>query len=110
MSGQTVAAVASLIDGEPALLPILEEHLDSNFNEILPHVLLSSVVFWVVAHRVEYPELLAKLIGWMSRTVESPFQDVRELAVASGIEMFPYPGEPGGDLRSAFPENLRRFA
>ena len=44
---RTVAFVGWLVFRSPALLPILQEHLEDNDGEVLPHVILFQIRKWI---------------------------------------------------------------
>ena len=47
---RTTAFVGWMIFRSPALLPILQEHLEDNEGELLPHVILFQIRKWVEHH------------------------------------------------------------
>jgi hypothetical protein len=44
---RTVAFIGWMIFRSPVLMPLLQEHLEDNEGEVLPHVLLFQVRIWV---------------------------------------------------------------
>lgn len=64
MSASTIAAAAALIDAHRALIPLIEEHLEDNDGEILPHLVLSDVIRWLVAHRETDPQSCNSVSGY----------------------------------------------
>lgn len=59
MSATTESAIKQLVATYPALAPILAEHLDDNFGEMLPHLVMADVVRWLAAHHDSDPAMCA---------------------------------------------------
>lgn len=107
MSAATESAIQQLVATHSALAPVLAEHLEDNFGEMLPHLMMADVVRWLVGHRDSDPAICASVLAWMeTRFVEGP-DDVRGLIAVSGVEMIPDPGQPGSELRDLFGPALR---
>ena len=108
MSAQSLIAIMALFDAEPSLIPILEEHLDDFDGAVLPHLLLSDVMRWIVSHR-EDSRIVESVFGWMESRLDDPIDDVGQLVLTSGVEMLPNPGELGSELRRMLPASLARY-
>lgn len=107
MSAATVAAIGSLIDSHRELLPVLEEHLEDNEGEVLPHLVMADVMRWLVAHRASEPQVCQSVVDWLERRFLTGPDDVRGLIAVSGVEMIPEPGQPGSELRELLGPALR---
>lgn len=109
MSASTVAAMGAMFDTNRQLIPLLEEHLDDNDGEMLPHLVLADVIRWLVAHRSSEPETCASVLNWMEAEFIHGPEDVRGLIRVSGVQMIPDPGEPGAELRQLLGPALREI-
>ncbi|MGB3772297.1 MAG: hypothetical protein WBA00_14255 [Rhodococcus sp. (in: high G+C Gram-positive bacteria)] len=91
------------------LMPILQEHLDDNEGELLPHLFLSDVFRWLVANRVSCPEVVQGIFDLLETAYEDAGErdDVRDLIAVSGVEMIPDPGQPGAELRTLMGTRLK---
>jgi len=109
MSGSTVAVVGALIDAHRVLVPLLDEHLADNERQVLPHLLVSDIVRWLVEHRESHPDVCSSVLGWLGSAYERGPDDVRELIAVSVVEMLPDPGQSGGELHRLLGPLLRRL-
>lgn len=107
MSATTVAAIGALIDSHRELLPVLERHLEDNEGELLPHLVMSDVIRWLVDHRTSDPQVCRGVIDWLEQKFLTGPDDVRGLIAVSGVEMIPDPGQPGAELRNLLGPSLR---
>ncbi|WP_345449709.1 hypothetical protein, partial [Microbacterium fluvii] len=89
MSAWTVGAVGALVYQNPALIPLLEEHLNDNDGVVLPHLLLSDIVRWMVQNESSEFTVVHSVMSWWGRAYNDGPEDVRELIVVSGVEMIP---------------------
>lgn len=108
MSGSTVAALGALIDAHRELTSVLDDHLEENEGQVLPHLVLADVVRWLVAHRASDPEVCRSILDWLERAYLRGPEDVRGLIAVSGVEMIPDPGQPGSELRDLLGAALRK--
>lgn len=102
-----VAAVGSLIDAHRELIPVLDESLQDNFGEVLPHLVMADVVRWLVANRVSRPDVVRSVLDWLEREYARGPEDVRGLIALGAVEMIPDPGQPGAELRELLGPQLR---
>lgn len=107
MSAATEAAIEQLVAAHPDLAPVLAEHLEDNFGEMLPHLVMADVVRWLVAHRDSDAAVCASVLAWMETGFSEGPEDVRGLIAVSGVELIPDPGEPGSELRDMLGPALR---
>jgi len=99
MSASTIAAIGALVDRYRQLIPLLEEHLDDNSGEVLPHLVMADIVRWLAAHVDSQPDICRSILDWLGCEYERGPEDVRGMIVVSGVEMIPDPGQPGSALR-----------
>jgi hypothetical protein len=66
---------------------------------VLPHLVLSDVIRWLVAHRDTHPGVCRGVLGWLEDAFQRGPGDVRGLIALGGVEMIPDPGQPGSELR-----------
>ena len=109
MRAATVAMIGALVHEYDQFLPLLEEHLDDNFAEVLPHLLLSDVIRVLTANYDESPAMCRSVISWLDREYHSGPEDIRDLIGANGVEMIPSPGQPGAGLRDLLSPTLRKI-
>lgn len=107
MSASTIAAIGALIDTHRVLTPVLEEHLVDNEGELLPHLVMSDVIRWLVDHRESNPSVCRSVFQWLEVEFSRGPDDVRDLIAVSGVDMIPAPGDPGAELRELLGPNLR---
>ncbi|MDF9876157.1 DUF7674 family protein [Cellulosimicrobium cellulans] len=106
MSGATVAFAGALVYAHRELTLLLDEHLEENDNELLPHPFLSDVVRWMVARiDTDYPTC-NRILRWMERAYKEGSNEIRGLIQVSFVEMIPDPGLPGSGLRLMLGPNL----
>lgn len=102
----TVALIGALCHEFRELLPVLDEHLTDQHGEMLPHLVMSDVVRWLVEHR-ENRARCEEVWQWLEAAMDCGDDDVRDLIGASGVEMIPNPGEPGSEFRAMLGPRLR---
>ena len=98
MSAATEAFINRLVLALPEFSGRRKEHLEENFGQMLPHVLIGEIAF-DAAKRYERDG--ASAVQPLLDLLESEFGDdpeVDELIAASFIENLPYPGEPGASI------------
>ncbi len=108
-NASTVAAIGALVHRHRELTPILQEHLDDNVGEPLPHLFMGDVMRWLVAHWGSDPQVCRSVLAWLDEAYESGNDAVQELIVLSGVENIPDPGQPGSEIRDALSERLRAW-
>jgi hypothetical protein len=92
--------IEMLVDSQPGLQPLLEEHLADNDGELLPHLVMSDIVRWLVDHRESEPEACRTILEQLEAAFVAGPDEVRGVIAVSGVEMIPDPGQPGSDLRA----------
>lgn len=108
MSGSTVAAIGALVDTHRELVPVLDEHLQDNDGQVLPHLVMADVIRWLVTHRTSHPAACLSILDWLGVEFERGPDDVRGLITVSGVQMIPDPGQPGSELRDLLGPGLRQ--
>jgi hypothetical protein len=110
MKAEPVAFLGYVVHRFRALMHLLEEHLEDNDGELLPHVLMGDMTRWLVEHAdVEIHKLTVRAI---LATFEENFtprsaDKVSELIAASFLENLPELGEPGGQIRTEVGPKMR---
>ena len=99
MSASTQATIRRLVAQYSELAPILDESLEDNEGELLPHLVLADVVRWMAEHAESESDTCRSILAWLEREFERGPEDVRGLITVSGVEMIPDPGQPGASLR-----------
>lgn len=106
MIASTVALVGALVYAHRLLLPVLAEHLDDNDGEVLPHLLLSDIVRWLVERRGDSAQI-GQIWAWLEAAYIHGDEDERDLIATSAVEMIPDPEHPGSEMRSMLGPALR---
>lgn len=106
MTASTVALVGGLCHRHRVLLPMLAEHLEDNDGEVLPHLVMSDAVRWLVAHRDEQ-KTCEGIWAWLEVAYRDGDEEEKDLVAVSGVEMIPDPGQPGSELRGMLGPVLR---
>jgi hypothetical protein len=111
MRAAQVALLGALAWRFPALRFELDQHLDDNDGEILPHPLMSAYERWAEAAVRAGDSDLTPFLAFLEDAYESGGEEVGELISVSFLEHLPRPGEPGAELRDrvgpAMAEQLR---
>lgn len=97
MRARDVQFIHDLVKDVPELRPLLEEHLEDNYDEVLPHLFLADVVRFAVA-RPRNPAV-ADTLTYLERSFRSGDTEHQELISTGFVENLPVAEEPGGDLR-----------
>lgn len=117
MSASTVAFVGALFHRFKVLQPLLEEHLDDQDGEVLPHLLMADVERWAEAEIAKSDEsaraFVREVLAFLEVAYATQGSEVEELIAVSFLEHLPRPGEPGSQLRALLgprlAEELRRI-
>ena len=104
-----VAALGSLIYCHEELIPLLEEHLEDNEGEFLPHLVMSDIIRWMIQHFLDQEFVCRSIVAWLERAYVRGPETVREMIVVSGLEMFPNPNEDGFELWGWLGPELRKY-
>jgi len=85
---ETAAYVERVVAAVPELQPVLQEHLDDNLGELLPHVLFGDVTRWAQAEAEADAgsEPLQRLLTQLEDGLANGGPDVQGLIVASFVE------------------------
>lgn len=116
MSAQTVAFIGALVYQFPELESLLQEHLDDQEGEVLPHIFMADFERWLEVELQNAggipTELIRRTLDFLEVGVHRG-GDVDELIHASFLEHLPRPGSPGSDIRTilgpGLTERLRRI-
>lgn len=108
MRTSDIEFVHALVEEMPALRPLLDEHLEDNFNEVLAHLFLADVLRWVVANPDRSSE--ERLFGLLDDAFRTGDGERQELISTGFLENVPRQGEPGEGIRFALPAALRKEA
>lgn len=114
MSAKTVAFVRSLVERFPRLVGLLDEHIEDNFGEILPHLFFGDLTRYVVSlflaardggDKSTRQELRA-ILDFLEQSYASADDEVQELISVSFLEHLPRADEDGYELRKMVGRNL----
>ena len=107
------AFVRLLAEKYSALQPLLAEHLDNNFGEVLPHVFFEDVTSWIVLLTTEArtdpdsKRQLADVLEHLEEAYLTGDEGLENLLCASFLESLPGREEPGGEVRGMLGKTLR---
>src|SRR5260370_35319951 len=116
MSDQTISFVRSMVGRFPGLCGPLEEHIEANFGEVLPHVFFGDVTRYVVSLLLATRSSaclpprreLRDILSYLEEAYAAGDEELRELISVSFLENLPRPGERGAEVRRMIGPNLRR--
>jgi len=77
---------------------VLAEHLHENDEEVLPHLVMSDGMRWLVEHR-DQETRCQDILSWLENAYMAGDDHERDVIVLSGVTMIPDPGRPGSELR-----------
>lgn len=101
-----VALLGHLAYVVPELVPILDEHLDDNESEMLPHLLIADYERWA-EDAIENGIDVSRLLEELELAFAADRHKIRELIAVSFLEHLPESGERGGAIRSMLGPQLR---
>lgn len=95
--------MGALVHQFPGLPPALQEHLNEQEGELLPHLFMADVERWAEAEVVNrLPQSQSSITGILN-FFEAAFgnddAEIVELIHVSFLEHLPRPGQPGSELR-----------
>lgn len=103
MSALTVAFVGSLVYEFPPLLGLLQEHLDDQDGEVLPHLFMADLERCIEAQVVgqdgQSSKLIPKILAFLEAAVGRD-DEIAGLIHTSFLEHLPRPGQPGAEIRT----------
>lgn len=112
MSAATVAFVGALVYSFPALRQVLQEHLDDQEGEVLPHLFMADVERWLEREVMNRPKQAADEVARILAFLEDAFaagdSEVNEVIAASFLEHLPRPGDLGSEIRTMVGPRLRK--
>jgi hypothetical protein len=94
-----LALVCAIAWEFPQLLGHLEEHLQDNAGEVIPHVLMGEYERWAESLAHDRHLDLERLFRMLEQAYESGDEDVRNLIEVSFVEQLPYPDEANAAIR-----------
>lgn len=110
MNAISVAFIGHVIYQFPELVPVLQEHLDDNNGELLPHLLMADITRWLVAAVEDSDKtfLIKAILAELERVYAERDEDdkISELIAVSCLENLPRPGENGAAIRCMLGPNL----
>lgn len=117
MNASTVALIGALAYRFLELRPLLQEHLDDNDGEVLPHLFVADVERWAegeaTAEGNARQAAVQDVLAFLEDAYSTQGEEIEELISVSFLEHVPRPGEPGSLLRSLLgprlAEQLRRI-
>ncbi len=103
MNAESIAFLGWLTHRNADLMPVLDEHLDDQDGELLPHLMMADVVRWCIArissHGTKDPHL-QKMLRDIEDTYGTGSESIDKLIGASFLENLPQQNEVGADLRN----------
>lgn len=77
----------------PMLLPIMEEHLADQEDELLPYLFMADVARWANANYSEHPDEVGGLVDWLEREFQEADAPEKDLIALGFVEAIPFPPE-----------------
>lgn len=111
MKSEGVAFVSNIANRIPALLPLLQEHLSDQSNEILPHVLMADITRWILSRVHDHgikDEVVQKFVSALEEAFHGGSNQIDELIAASFLENLPHAGQAGAEIRTLLGPRLRK--
>lgn len=103
MSATTVAFMGALVYQFSELRPLLQEHLDDQEGELLPHLFMADVERWIEVEVINRPSqsrnLITGILNFFETALSGGEDEVVELICASFLEHLPRADQPGSELR-----------
>lgn len=89
MSESTESCVRWIVQGVPELQPVLAEHVEDNFGELLPHVFFGDLTRWLNAEVAARPtsDAAGRLLWALDQAYANGDDDIRELVTVSFLEI-----------------------
>lgn len=108
MKGPQVALLGALAWRCPALRERIDEHLQDNNGEVLPHVLMADYERWAESALATGDPQLSEFLDFLEEAYGSGGPEVEELIAVSFLEHIPRPGEPRSELRELVGPRLKQ--
>jgi hypothetical protein len=116
MSDHTITFVRLIAARFSPLGAVLEEHMQDNFGEILPHVFFGDLTRYVVSlaseggTATEFARLceMYEILDYLEEVYSSGDEELSELISVSFLENLPRPGEVGSQIRDIVGPNLTK--
>ena len=87
MSAEAVAFIGALCFAHTDLIPVPQEHLDEMSGEILPHLVMSDIIRWMVLNYKDDPSTVKEILVWMSDAAQQYDKD-QEIIDLIGVFCF----------------------
>ena len=108
MRGDQVALLGALAWRFPALRASLDEHLNDNDGEVLPHPLMSDYERWAEQALHAGEAGVSEFLDVLEDAYRNGGDEVENLISVSFLEHLPRPGEPGAEIRDLLGPLLRK--
>jgi hypothetical protein len=105
MSEHTISFVRSIVARFPGLTTLLDEHIENNFGEVLPHVFFGDVTRYVLSLVATNDDSLSPrrelrdVLDYLEEAYTGGDEELQELIAVSFLENLPRPGETGAGIR-----------
>lgn len=108
MRADQIAFLGTIAWRIPALRASLDEHLDDNEGEILPHPLMSAYERWAEKAVKDGDPRLTEFLEILEEAYRAGGEEVENLISVSFLEHLPRPGEPGSEIRERLGAALQK--
>jgi len=101
--------IPSLLQAVPELVPVYEEHMIDNFDELLPHVFMGDVTRFVVSSYKNKENLVSvkKILDLLDQAIRSEDEKLQELVSVSFLENLPQEEACFNDIKKLMSDDLR---
>lgn len=111
MRERDVRFIHELVAAFPVLRPMLAEHLDDNFGDVLPHLFLAGVLRLLLARIDEGGgndrEEIVNILAFLEDAFSAGDEERQELISTGFVENLPRVGEAGEGIRHVLGPKLR---
>lgn len=107
----TVALSGAMVHNHQVLMGILQEHLDDQEGEVLPHLLMADVARWAERQWTVDRQLVVELLDWLESEYRRAQGEVADLIAVSFIEHIVTPDDrASGEICRALGVSMKAHA
>ena len=110
MNPLDVAFLGFLVYRNRELLPVLQEHLQDQEDQLLPYLLLADIMRWMITDLAQSADTIVvrRILKEFERRFEEE-EDLQTLIVCGFLENLPYPDEQGAELLTLLGPSMKAY-
>ena len=110
MKAAMIAFLGNLTFQYKLLLPLLQEHLEDQNGEILPHVFMADIARWCISRIIKGngKDRIVLNILHDFENIYHEYEEIDELIMVSFLENLPKKGEKGSLIREILRPKLKK--